>query len=85
MRCLITLLEAENVKLAQDGLDFELRKKFKGMTFLYLYELSDKGNQIREHLEEEEFIIWNLLSRPKKKLTMLRDISKKEMSKNTRA
>ena len=44
MRCLITLLEAENVKLAQDGLDFELRKKFKGMTFLYLYELSERGN-----------------------------------------
>ena len=44
MRCLITPLEAENVKLAQDGLDFELRKKFKGMTFLYLYELSEKGN-----------------------------------------
>ena len=53
MRCLITLLEAENVKLAQDGLDIELRKKFKGMTSLYQYELSEKGNQIREHLEKE--------------------------------
>ena len=31
-------------QISSVGLDFELRKKFKGMTFLYLYELSEKGN-----------------------------------------
>ena len=41
-RCKIHLLETEYVKMAQRGLDIELRKKFQGMEFRYFYELTAK-------------------------------------------
>ena len=40
MRYLTTFPKTKYVKLDQDGLYFELRNKFKGMTFLDLYEIS---------------------------------------------
>ncbi len=44
-RCLSGLPEVDFVKLAQDGLDFELRKKFEGMTFFNLFELSERATR----------------------------------------
>ena len=41
-RCKIHLSEKEYVKIAQRGLDIELRKKFQGMEFRDLYELAAK-------------------------------------------
>lgn len=39
-RCLSSLPEVTFINLAQDGLNFEFRKKFEGMTFFNLFELS---------------------------------------------
>jgi hypothetical protein len=36
-QCLTMLPEAEYVKIAIDGLNFELRKKFEGITFIDLF------------------------------------------------
>ena len=41
-RCQIYLPNTEYVKLAQSGLDIELRKKFQGMEFRDFYELTAK-------------------------------------------
>ncbi|XP_073041953.1 uncharacterized protein [Primulina eburnea] len=41
-RCRVFLPESEYVKMAQRGLDFELRKKFQGMEFRDFYELAAK-------------------------------------------
>ena len=38
-QCLTTLPEAKYIKIAIDGLSFELRKKFEGVTFIDLFEL----------------------------------------------
>ncbi|GKV34835.1 hypothetical protein SLEP1_g43177 [Rubroshorea leprosula] len=42
LKCRVALLEQEFVKLAQNGLDIELRKKFEGMEFRDFFELSYK-------------------------------------------
>ena len=52
-RCKIHLLEIEYVKMAQRGLDIELRKKFQGMEFRDFYELAAKVIEYEELLKEE--------------------------------
>ena len=52
-RCKIHLLEIEYVKMAQRGLDIELRKKFQGMEFRDFYELAAKVTEYEELLREE--------------------------------
>ncbi|XP_073019168.1 uncharacterized protein [Primulina eburnea] len=52
-RCRVFLPESEYVKMAQRGLDFELRKKFQGMEFLDFYELAAKVSEYEELLQEE--------------------------------
>ena len=52
-RCKIHLLKIEYVKIAQMGLDIELRKKFQGMEFRYFYELAAKVTEYEELLKEE--------------------------------
>ena len=54
-RCKIHLPETEDVKMAQRGLDIELRKKFKGMEFKYFYELAAKVTKYEELLKEESY------------------------------
>ena len=52
-RCKIHLLETKYVKIAQRGLDIELRKKFQGMEFSDFYELAAKVIKYEELLREE--------------------------------
>jgi hypothetical protein len=52
-RCHTTLPETEYVKIAIDGLNFELRKKFKGITFVDLFELSERASRFEGLLEEK--------------------------------
>uniref|UniRef100_A0A2N9FWA1 Retrotransposon gag domain-containing protein n=1 Tax=Fagus sylvatica TaxID=28930 RepID=A0A2N9FWA1_FAGSY len=52
-RCLTTLPEAEYIKIAIDGLNFELRKKFEGITFFNLFELSERASRFEGLLKEE--------------------------------
>ena len=52
-RCLTTLLEVEYVKIAINGLNFELRKKFEGITFINLFELSERASRFEGLLKEE--------------------------------
>jgi hypothetical protein len=52
-RCHTTLSEAEYVKIAIDGLNFELRKKFEGITFIDLFELSERASRFEWLLKEE--------------------------------
>ena len=54
-RCKIFLPETEYMKMAQRGLDIELRKKFQGMEFRDLYELSAKVAEYEELLREENY------------------------------
>ena len=49
----IHLLEIEYVKMAQRGLDMELRRKFQGMEFRDFYELVAKVTKYEELLSEE--------------------------------
>ena len=51
--CKIHLLKSEYVKIAQRGLDIELRKKFQGMEFRVFYELDTKVTNYEELLKEE--------------------------------
>ena len=51
--CKIFLLESEYVKMAQRGLNIELRKKFQGMEFRDFYELAVKVTEYEELLKEE--------------------------------
>ena len=53
--CKIHLPEKEYVKIAQRGLDIELRKKFQGMEFRDLYELATKVIEYEEMLKEESY------------------------------
>ena len=43
----------EYVKIAIDGLNFELRKKFEGITFIDLFELSERVSRFEGLLKEE--------------------------------
>ena len=43
------------VKMAQRGLDIELRKKFQGMEFRNFYELATKVIEYEELLKEESY------------------------------
>ena len=52
-RCKIHLPETEHVKIAQKGLDIELRKKFQGMEFRAFYELVAKVIEYEELVKEE--------------------------------
>ncbi|OMO99378.1 reverse transcriptase [Corchorus capsularis] len=52
-RCRIALPEQEFVRLAQNGLDLELRKKFEGMEFRDYYEMSTKVARYERLLHEE--------------------------------
>ncbi|XP_075500113.1 uncharacterized protein LOC142538697 [Primulina tabacum] len=54
-RCKIFLPETEFVKMAQKGLDFELRKKFQGMEFRDFFELAAKVAEYEELLREESY------------------------------
>ena len=54
-RCKIHLPETEYVKMAQRGLDIELRKKFQGMKFRDFYELASKVTEYEELLKEESY------------------------------
>ena len=51
--CKIHLLETEYVKIAQRGLDIELRKKFQDMKFRDFYELVAKVIEYEELPKEE--------------------------------
>ncbi|GKV36311.1 hypothetical protein SLEP1_g44457 [Rubroshorea leprosula] len=53
MKCHVALPEQEFVKLAQNGLDIELRKKFEGMEFRDFFELSYKVARYENLLREE--------------------------------
>ena len=52
-RCLTILLEAEYVKIAINCLNFELRKKFEDITFIDLFELSERAFRFEGLLKEE--------------------------------
>ncbi|KZV55722.1 hypothetical protein F511_12557 [Dorcoceras hygrometricum] len=54
-RCKVFLPEGEFVKMAQKGLDFELRKKFQGMEFRDFFELCSKVTEYEELLKEESY------------------------------
>jgi hypothetical protein len=58
------LPEAEYVKIAIDSLNFELRKKFEGITFIDLFKLR-MSIQIRRALKrresKEKLFLWDLL------------------------
>ncbi|XP_073030718.1 uncharacterized protein [Primulina eburnea] len=54
-RCKVFLPETEFVKMAQNGLDFELRKKFQGMEFRDFFELVAKVAEYEELLREESY------------------------------
>jgi hypothetical protein len=66
-RCLTTLPKAEYIKIAIDGLNFELRKKFEGITFIDLFELSERAfrfeRAFKRRKSKEKFFLWDLLSR----------------------
>ena len=49
----IHLLETKYVKMAQRGLEIELRKKFQGMEFRDFYELAAKVTEYEKLLREE--------------------------------
>ncbi|GKV21983.1 hypothetical protein SLEP1_g31893 [Rubroshorea leprosula] len=53
LKCRVALPEQEFVKLAQNGLDIELRKKFEGMKFQDFYELSYKVARYENLLKED--------------------------------
>ena len=53
--CKIHLPKIEYVKMAQRGLDIELRKKFQGMKFKDFYELVAKVTDYEELLKEESY------------------------------
>jgi hypothetical protein len=67
-QCLTTLPEAKYIKIAIDGLIFELRKKLEGVTFIDLFELSKRASRFEGFLKEKKskkkFVLWDLLSRP---------------------
>ena len=52
-RCKIHLPKTNYVKIAQRGLDIELRKKLQGMEFRDFYELADKVTEYKELIREE--------------------------------
>ena len=52
-KCMIYLPETEFVKMAQRGLNIELRKKFQEMEFRDFYELAAKMAEYEELLREE--------------------------------
>ena len=51
--CKIHLPEIEYLKMAQRGLNIELRKKFQGIEFRDFYELAAKVIEYEELLNEE--------------------------------
>ncbi|GKV29945.1 hypothetical protein SLEP1_g38818 [Rubroshorea leprosula] len=53
LKCRVALPEQEFFKLAQNGLDIKLRKKFEGMEFRDFYELSYKVAQYENLLKED--------------------------------
>ncbi len=64
MRCQTSLLEAVYIKFVVGGLNFELRKKFVGVNFFDLFELSEKSSRYESLLKEEikeEMLLWELI------------------------
>ena len=53
-RCHVYMPKIEKIRLAQNGLDFELRKKFEGMMFRDLFELSSRATSYEAILREEQ-------------------------------
>ena len=53
-KCKIHLPKTKYVKIAQRGLDIELRKKFQGMEFRYFYDIVAKVTKY-ELLKEESY------------------------------
>ena len=51
----IHLPKTKYMKMAQRGLDIELRKKFQGMEFIDFYELIAKVIEYKELLKEESY------------------------------
>ena len=54
-RCKIHLSKTKYVKMAQRGLDIELRKKFQGMKFRDFYEIAVEVTEYEELLKEESY------------------------------
>ena len=53
-RCHVYMPEIEIIRLAQNGLDYELRKKFEGMMYRDLFELSSRETSYEAILREEQ-------------------------------
>lgn len=53
VRYQVNIPESSFFKLAQDGLNFELRKKFEGMVFNDLFFLSERATRYENMLREE--------------------------------
>ena len=51
-RCRMYMPEVEIVRMTQNGLEFELRKKFEGMEFRDLFELSSRATRHESLLRE---------------------------------
>ncbi|XP_073017837.1 uncharacterized protein [Primulina eburnea] len=73
-RCRVFLPESEYVKMAQQGLDFELRKKFQGMEFCDFYELAAK--------EVEEIALANVANSRSRIVPLLKRKSEEVSKKN---
>ncbi|KAH7834933.1 hypothetical protein Vadar_021083 [Vaccinium darrowii] len=52
-KCRVSLLEKEYVRLVLNGLNFKLKKKFHGVEFRDLFELSAKATRYEKILKEE--------------------------------
>ena len=52
-RCLTTLPKAKYAKIAIDSLNFELRKKFEGITFIDLSKLSERAFRFERLLKKK--------------------------------
>ena len=53
-RCKVIIPEIEFVKMATEGMNFELRKKFEGMEFRDLYELATMAARYEKILRDEQ-------------------------------
>ncbi|XP_059627576.1 uncharacterized protein LOC132270413 [Cornus florida] len=54
LRCRVPLPEREYIRLALNGLDFELRKRFEGVPFRDMYDLAEKATRYELVLKEEK-------------------------------
>ncbi|XP_059625911.1 uncharacterized protein LOC132268978 [Cornus florida] len=54
LRCHVPLPEQEYIRLALNDLDFELRKRFEGVTFCDVYDLAEKATRYELVLKKEK-------------------------------